>query len=90
MDFYRNKKLVRVSFSDNVLCNVMRPNIARLRVIDSRYRLDDFLSAMWTRIRPGFSPCHRPIQAQGDTHRRAEPLPVSLKGFKTQFMKILV
>jgi hypothetical protein len=45
-DFYRNENLLTGVLSDDVLRNVIRPNSARLRAVDSRCRLDVLLTAM--------------------------------------------
>jgi len=43
--FYDGEMLTEV-LSDEALRNIIRPNSARLREADRRYRLDDLLSAM--------------------------------------------
>jgi hypothetical protein len=45
-DFYNNEMLQTDVLSDDVLRKVIRPNSARLRAADTRYRLDHLLSAM--------------------------------------------
>ena len=45
-DFYDNKTLLTEVLAEDVLRNVIRPNSARLREADRRYRLDDLLFAM--------------------------------------------
>jgi len=45
-DLYNNDRLRTEVLSDDALCNIIRPNSARLRAADPRCRLDDLLSAM--------------------------------------------
>jgi hypothetical protein len=45
-DFYRNENFRTEVLADDALRNVIRPNCARLRAADGRYRLDDLLTGM--------------------------------------------
>ena len=45
-DSYDNKTFLTEVLVEDVLRNVIRPNSARLREADRRYRLDDLLSSM--------------------------------------------
>lgn len=45
-DFFQNERLLTEALSDDVLVSTIRPNRARLRAADPKYRLDDLLIAM--------------------------------------------
>jgi len=45
-DIYNNESLLTSVLAEDVLLNVIRPNSARLRAADDRYRLDHLLTGM--------------------------------------------
>jgi hypothetical protein len=45
-ELFENESLLTEALSDDALRDIIRPNRTRLRAADSRYRLDDLLSAM--------------------------------------------